>query len=1073
MSSGFANRRKPRKVGGDEDNDEGEQDAGPIVKRPINTKTKQKPKARISFGIGEISMTDAGEGESEVVLPKKHGLGRRVIEKNATQRSITPSGLSNQLPLRVGPEQDRPSYNADYLNELRNLTASTSKPTSGDENKNEVDVAAKFGGEIMKVTAPSAIPTAAEIKEKKARRARLAKEQESQSLTEKDYIALEEHAEDDWELVDREDREELKDTRLVRDDEDFAEGFDEYVEDGRISLGKKAEREQKKKQREEMRELIEEAEALSDEEDSDLEEKAAYEASQTRAAMGYSGRDSVDRPKTPPKMTSLPRLSASLDRLRLSLAVLEKSRSQMINQMEELRKEKADISVREVEIQALIKETGDYYEKLKQEAGVTPGSEVDTPATTDFESSRGLETLDSFDIGELYSNKATSVSTRTQSGLPSTSQCPMSRTPFFSLGRWSLSRPERAGEPTQGLALIETPIDENDGVPPHLYRRSDATPIELFFDLFFVANLSTFTATHEINNVEALGAYIGFLGVIWFSWLQVTMFDIRFARDSLFERICKAIQLGAMVGFASAGTRFTTRVRDENVWAFQSLSLILGGSRLLLAIQYTVSILFIRKRMSSAAKGLCVISATLFASSLVHIGMFFAFGEDSSHPYIWTVWFVLFWIEMWTVITTSCITPGIGFQDTHLNVRMGLLTLIIIGEGVISVTRLVNKTVRPGGWTKWSFVHILGVTTNVYFIWQEYFDLTPRGTMGTIAQQIWAQLHFPFHVVLVLLLEGSQILALTLDITLKLQYLTETILYACEEPRPQPEMAIRLLRQTIEDMEIEYSRGAIGEQKAIYDILNELPNHRLCPVNGTIGFRLTRDLFNDLVGNVTSALFASMRIVPPRSAHVSTLDSSQLLRMYVELLGFVYVYFFGVASLAMFLFAAFGFLARRHDKPLAMVIGVAVRVISGVFLACLTMTAKHFELAYSFMKSPTILYAFTFVLLGGEFSLSSIPAQQESDPTQEGEVNVKASAIDFAFTVFCRAFAGSSLCGEMSIYSAILLDPIFSPAVPPGWRWDLFMVIDPSRWVDFSSYQWVLRDRQHAGGDFTIWPKLD
>jgi hypothetical protein len=26
--------------------------------------------------------------------------------------------------------------------------------------------------------------------------------------------------------------------------------------------------------------------------------------------------------------------------------------------------------------------------------------------------------------------------------------------------------------------------------------------MELFFDLFFVANLSTFTATHEINNIH-------------------------------------------------------------------------------------------------------------------------------------------------------------------------------------------------------------------------------------------------------------------------------------------------------------------------------------------------------------------------------------------------------------------------------------------------------------------------------------------------------------------------------------------------------------------------------------------
>ncbi|KAL6239321.1 hypothetical protein BDW75DRAFT_227221 [Aspergillus navahoensis] len=916
MSSGFANRRKPRKIGVDGGDNDEEQDSGSIIKRPVSLKAKQKSKARLSFGPGETSMTEGDDGESEVIVPKKHGLGRRVLEKNAFQRSITPSGSSNQLPLRVGPEQDRPSYNTEYLNELRNLTASTPKPTAEAENQNEVDVAAKFG-EVMKVTVPSAIPTEAEIREKKARRARLAKEQDSHSLTEQDYISLEENAGDDWELVDRED---LKDTRLVRDDEDFAEGFDEYVEDGRISLGRKAELEQKRKQRETMRELIEDAEALSDEEDSDLEEKAAYEAAQTRAAMGYS-KDPVDRSKTPPKMTSLPRLSTCLDRLRMNLAVLEKSRAQMINRMEELRKEKADISVREVEIQALIKETGDHYEKLKQEAGVTPGSEIDTPATTDFESSRGLENIGASSMAVSRAN-------------------------------------------SESLALIETPIDEKDGVPPHLYRRSDATPIELFFDLFLVANLSTFTATHEINNVEALVTYIGFLGVIWFTWLQVMMFDIRFARDSLFERLCKAMQLGIMVGFASAGTRITTRVRAENVWAFQSLSLMLGGSRLLLSVQYIVSTVLIRKRMSCAAKGLYFIAAALLVSSLVHFGMYFAFCENSAHSYIWTVWFVLFWIEMWTVFAASCITPDIGFQDTPLNVRMGLLTLIIIGEGVISVTRLVNKTVRPGGWTKWSFVHILGVTTNVYFIWQEYFDLTPTRTMGTFAQQIWAQLHFPFHVALVLLLEGSQILALTLDITLKLQYLAETILFACEEPRPDPKLAVKLLCDTIADMEIEYSRGAISEQMAIHDILNNLPNHEICPVNGTIGFTLTRNMFNELVGNVTSALFSSMRIVPPQSAHVSTMDSSQLLRMYVELLGFVYVYFFLVASLAMLLFAAFGLLAQRHDKPLAMAIGVAVRIISGVFLASLTIFAKHFELAYSFMKSPTILYAFTFVLLG-------------------------------------------------------------------------------------------------------------
>lgn len=94
--------------------------------------------------------------------------------------------------------------------------------------------------------------------------------------------------------------------------------------------------------------------------------------------------------------------------------------------------------------------------------------------------------------------------------------------------------------------------------------------------------------------------------------------------------------------------------------------------------------------------------------------MYLAFsGRNGLRPRIWSVWFVLFGVEMWTVTGLSLMYRDIGFRDTHLNTRMGLLTLMIIGEGVISITRIVNKTVRPGGWTKWSFVHILGVTTNV------------------------------------------------------------------------------------------------------------------------------------------------------------------------------------------------------------------------------------------------------------------------------------------------------------------------------------------------------------------------
>ncbi|KAJ5898716.1 hypothetical protein N7504_009004 [Penicillium tannophilum] len=388
MSSTFANRRKPRKIGGDDEEEDGGSAPEPVVKRP--TKSKPKSKLRMSFNAGGTSMAGEEDEPSEVVIPKRLGLGRKAVERSAAQRNQLPLSDAEKLSERFGRDQDRPSYSSDYIKELRDSTPSTPKLTD-DEKDKTVDVAAKFG-ELMTVSGQSAIPSAAEIREKKARRARLAMEHTANS-TEEDFMSLDAGAvsDDDWDAIARGEKvaEKEKDTRLVRDDEDFAEGFEEYVEDGKISLGKKAEREQKRKQREAMRELIDDAEGPSDEEDSDVEEKAAYEATQTKAAIGQ--KSDIDRPRTPPKMTSLPRLASSFDRLRTSLASMENAKTQMISRMEDLRKEKADIAIREVEIQGMIKEAGDNYERLKKEAGIA-ATNGDASAGA-LEKSRGLESI--------------------------------------------------------------------------------------------------------------------------------------------------------------------------------------------------------------------------------------------------------------------------------------------------------------------------------------------------------------------------------------------------------------------------------------------------------------------------------------------------------------------------------------------------------------------------------------------------------------------------------------------------------------------------------------------------------
>ena len=84
-----------------------------------------------------------------------------------------------------------------------------------------------------------------------------------------------------------------------------------------------------------------------------------------------------------------------------------------------------------------------------------------------------------------------------------------------------------------------------------------------------------------------------------------------------------------------------------------------------------------------------------------------------SEPHIWIVWFGLFVFESVVVITISDYTEGIELNNTHFTTRMGLLTLIIIGEHVISVTRIVNKMISGGGWTSASLLHVMAVVTTV------------------------------------------------------------------------------------------------------------------------------------------------------------------------------------------------------------------------------------------------------------------------------------------------------------------------------------------------------------------------
>ncbi|PBP19832.1 hypothetical protein BUE80_DR009369 [Diplocarpon rosae] len=378
----------------DDEPQDGDHSSGPQVEskptigRPNYLMNLKKSRvSKLSFGPSEIISGDAAEAleDNEVFTPKKAIRGRLIADGNTKRRNVPFRGL----PMRTNDDDDeRPTYSKDYLNELRSSTPNTPKvltaphTTASDEGleASELEGAMIVDTEDILGSASSAfIPSEAEIREKKERRARLAKERDFISFNDDDGQHIQSKS-----LLPRNNKEE---TRLVREDEDLGEGFDEFVDDGRISLGKKQEREERKRRKKEMADMIHQAEGSSDgdsdgeSDSSEAERRAAYEAAQTRAGMdGLHKSDQnvgASAAQIPSKITPMPVLSECLTRLQMTLSSMEQNLAQRYRQMEALKQEENEIAAREIEVQELLKQAGARYAALKSDAnGAVPDSQT-------------------------------------------------------------------------------------------------------------------------------------------------------------------------------------------------------------------------------------------------------------------------------------------------------------------------------------------------------------------------------------------------------------------------------------------------------------------------------------------------------------------------------------------------------------------------------------------------------------------------------------------------------------------------------------------------------------------------
>lgn len=253
-----------------------------------------------------------------------------------------------------------------------------------------------------------------------------------------------------------------------------------------------------------------------------------------------------------------------------------------------------------------------------------------------------------------------------------------------------------------------------------------------------------------------------------------------------------------------------------------------------------------------------------------------------------------------------------------------------------------------------------------YFVYILYFDQVDHKRFGTIRQQFWALCHFPFHVSLVLLMEGTSRFvtwrnALEVVKTITAEY---EIIYAkynttAEIGNAFDTYSTKLLSSVKADLIVYNVTSFISDIKKEKDPQSD---KALSAVTGLLGTLI----------NATFKFFkiqASKRTAKTDDKKVK--DPIAELDKVVKVFDLVFIYFFVAAGVTLIIMAVLIALAKK-GKCAGDYAAIILRLLVGVALTMITVVKSNPNLQDQFLFSawilPSVLLGlFIVVLLDGIF----------------------------------------------------------------------------------------------------------
>lgn len=241
----------------------------------------------------------------------------------------------------------------------------------------------------------------------------------------------------------------------------------------------------------------------------------------------------------------------------------------------------------------------------------------------------------------------------------------------------------------------------------YLVQNRHATWLELFFDLVFVSSIGI--VTHQLahthyNHIDPKQIWmfpLQFLS-IWWIWTLHTLFANRFDTDSRYHRISSLAIMFLMITM----TAFLGSDLFENYGLFIGFYAVI---QIIIAGLYINSTKALNESKEYASKcGIIIIIGTII------IGASFLFPD----PYreITLVLGIFFEMIAFILVSKNKNVPPV--HKEHLVERIGLLSIILLGESIISLT----TALRDINWDALSVIAAVTGFIMIGLIWWIYYD---------------------------------------------------------------------------------------------------------------------------------------------------------------------------------------------------------------------------------------------------------------------------------------------------------------------------------------------------------------